>query len=80
MYVSFQKEAFLTLDADKKRIILENSKLKDEIALQSIGINNLSVRSTNDKNKFIKIEDEKRRIAANVTTSPFFLFSCECSC
>ena len=49
MYVIFQQEAFLLLDAEKKRIIVENSQLKDEVSLQSIGINNLSLRHSRDQ-------------------------------
>ncbi len=66
MHVSFQKEAFFKLDAEKKRIILENSKLKDELSLQDIGIANLTLRCAKDKDRIKKINVEASLALANV--------------
>ena len=38
--------AFSSLEEKKKKELLMNAKLKDELALQSIGITNLSARLT----------------------------------
>jgi hypothetical protein len=44
MDLSCQLGAFASLDEKKKKEMLTNAKLKDELALQSIGISNLSAR------------------------------------
>jgi hypothetical protein len=41
---SFQKEAFCALNDNQKKELLNNARLKDELALQGIGLSNLLVR------------------------------------
>lgn len=49
MDLIFQRQAFSSMDDTKKKALLANSKLKDELALQSVGISNLTVRCQRDK-------------------------------
>lgn len=61
MDLQFQRSAFLQLDEELKKEMLIHSKLNDELALQSVGIVNLTVRSNRDKlsHKEVKINMRK---------------------
>lgn len=48
MDLSFQNEAFLKLDDNRKQAMLANSKLKDELGLLSVGLSALGVRYERD--------------------------------
>ena len=65
MDLTCQLKAFSSLDEKKKKEMLTNAKLKDELALQSIGISNLGARLTRQtevmektKKKIAKMEEE----------------------
>jgi hypothetical protein len=60
MDLVFQRQAFSSMDDEKKKALLANSKLKDELALQSVGISNLSVRCQRDKQNQKYIQSEMR--------------------
>lgn len=47
--ISFQREAFNALHERQKQAMFENAKLKDEVALQGVGIANLSARLAKQK-------------------------------
>jgi hypothetical protein len=47
--ISFQKEAFNVLHEKQKQAMFENAKLKDEVALQGVGIANLGARLAKQK-------------------------------
>mmetsp|Transcript_11175 Transcript_11175/g.18305 ORF Transcript_11175/g.18305 Transcript_11175/m.18305 type:complete len:1128 (+) Transcript_11175:120-3503(+) len=44
MDISYQKEAFAALSDRHKKAMFQNAKLKDEVALQGVGLNNLGSR------------------------------------
>mgnify|MGYP003388263370 CR=1 FL=1 len=50
--------AFSSLEEKKKKELLMNAKLKDELALQSIGITNLSARLTKQTEMNEKIRSD----------------------
>eukprot|EP01031_Cornospumella_fuschlensis_P028185 gene28185-34033_t len=52
--ISFQKEAFDSLHERQKQAMFENAKLKDEVALQGVGIANLSARLARQKIQYDK--------------------------
>jgi hypothetical protein len=47
--ISFQKDAFSALHDKQKRAMFQNAKLKDEVAIQGIGISNLNTRLAKQK-------------------------------
>lgn len=47
--INFQREAFQALHERQKQAMFENAKLKDEVALQGVGIANLSARLAKQK-------------------------------
>jgi len=53
----FQKDAYKSLTDRQKTDLLMNSKLKDELALQSIGLTNLSLRLSRQKASFFDIHN-----------------------
>jgi len=61
MDLSCQFNAFSNLDAKKKKEMLTNAKLKDELAIQSIGISNLGARLSRQTEV---CEKTKRKMAA----------------
>ena len=62
----FQRQAFTAMDDHKKKAMLANSKLKDELALQSVGISNLSVRCARDKQSYKSIKQDMKLIGEKV--------------
>jgi uncharacterized coiled-coil protein SlyX len=44
MDISYQKDAFAALSDRHKKAMFQNAKLKDEVALQGVGLNNLGSR------------------------------------
>lgn len=44
MDISYQKDAFAALSERHKKAMFQNAKLKDEVALQGVGLNNLGSR------------------------------------
>ena len=66
MDLAFQQHAFTAMEDHKKRAMLANSKLKDELALQSVGISNLSVRCGRDKQSSKAVNSEMKRIGDKV--------------
>ena len=44
MDISYQKDAFSALSERHKKAMFQNAKLKDEVALQGVGLNNLGSR------------------------------------
>ena len=44
MDISYQKDAFSALSEHHKKAMFQNAKLKDEVALQGVGLNNLGSR------------------------------------
>lgn len=44
MDISYQKDAFAALSEHHKKAMFQNAKLKDEVALQGVGLNNLGSR------------------------------------
>ena len=71
MDLVFQRQAFSSMDDTKKKALLANSKLKDELALQSVGISNLTVRCGRDKQNQKLIREEMKKMEQKV--SSFFL-------
>ena len=47
--INFQKQAFSALQEREKQAMFENAKLKDEVAMQGIGISNLNARLARQK-------------------------------
>jgi hypothetical protein len=47
--INFQKQAFGSLQEREKQAMFENAKLKDEVAIQGIGIGNLNARLARQK-------------------------------
>ena len=70
MYAMFQNQAFNEMDVAKKKAILANSKLKDELALQSVGISNLTVRCNRDKYYVRETRQEMQKIFVKVSLLP----------
>jgi hypothetical protein len=68
MDLAFQQHAFTAMEDEKKKAMLANSKLKDEIALQSVGISNLTVRCGRDKQNCKAVNSEKKRVEEKVRT------------
>mmetsp|Transcript_17121 Transcript_17121/g.28604 ORF Transcript_17121/g.28604 Transcript_17121/m.28604 type:complete len:602 (-) Transcript_17121:120-1925(-) len=68
MDLHFQRQAFEAMDDEKKKAMLANSKLKDELALQSVGISNLGVRCGRDRQQFKEIKEKMKSIGAQVNT------------
>lgn len=68
MDLHFQRQAFEAMDDEKKKAMLANSKLKDELALQSVGISNLGVRCGRDRQQFKEIKKKMKSIGAQVNT------------
>eukprot|EP00602_Paraphysomonas_sp_CaronLab_P001618 CAMPEP_0185031938 /NCGR_PEP_ID=MMETSP1103-20130426/19685_1 /TAXON_ID=36769 /ORGANISM="Paraphysomonas bandaiensis, Strain Caron Lab Isolate" /LENGTH=521 /DNA_ID=CAMNT_0027567639 /DNA_START=31 /DNA_END=1593 /DNA_ORIENTATION=- len=66
MDLVFQRQAFTAMDDHKKKAMLANSKLKDELALQSVGISNLSVRCARDKQSYKSIKQDMKLIGEKV--------------
>jgi hypothetical protein len=66
MDLHFQRQAFAAMDDPKKKAMLANSKLKDELALQSVGISNLGVRCGRDKHHFKEIKHKMKAIGQQV--------------
>jgi hypothetical protein len=66
MDLVFQKQAFSAMDDTKKKALLANSKLKDELALQSVGISNLTVRCQRDKQNQKFIQSEMKSLSQKV--------------
>ena len=58
MDLTCQLKAFTSLDEKKKNEMLTNSKLKDELALQSIGISNLGARLARQTEQNAKINSD----------------------
>lgn len=52
MDVSYQQNAFGSLTEKQKKSMFENAKLKDEVALQGVGIANLSARLIRQKQSY----------------------------
>jgi hypothetical protein len=67
MDLVFQRQAFTAMDDQKKKALLANSKLKDELALQSVGISNLTVRCGRDKQSQKTIKQDMRRVGMKVS-------------
>lgn len=72
MDLVFQRQAFSSMDDNKKKALLANSKLKDELALQSVGISNLTVRCGRDKQNQKVILNEMKKVEQKVLN--FFIF------
>lgn len=66
MDLHFQRQAFTAMDDEKKKAMLANSKLKDELALQSVGISNLGVRCGRDRQHFKDIKGKMKSIGQQV--------------
>jgi hypothetical protein len=66
MDLLFQKQAFTELNESHKRAMLINSKLQDELALQTVGIANLTVRCGRDKTSYKEVKAEMKRIEEKV--------------
>lgn len=56
--IFYQKEAFEGLPAEKKKAMFENAKLKDEVALQGIGMANLGSRLTKQNYNYETCQEE----------------------
>ena len=56
MELSFQEKAFCVLQDKQKQAMLENAKLKDEVALQGVGIANLTARLIKQQLAYDKCE------------------------
>ena len=73
MDLSFQNEAFLKLDDNRKQAMLANSKLKDELGLLSVGLSALGVRYERDTRMVIDarvhLDDLERKVHIPVTIS-----------
>lgn len=68
MDLHFQRQAFEAMEDEKKLAMLANSKLKDELALQSVGISNLGVRCGRDKQHFRDIKNKMKSLGQQVNT------------
>lgn len=66
MDLHFQLQAFTAMDDEKKKAMLANSKLKDELALQSVGISNLGVRCGRDKQHYKDIKNKMKSTGQQV--------------
>lgn len=56
--IFYQKEAFESLPVEKKKAMFENAKLKDEVALQGIGMANLGSRLTKQNYNYETCQEE----------------------
>ena len=56
--IFYQKEAFESLPVEKKKAMFENAKLKDEVALQGIGMANLGSRLTKQNYNYESCQEE----------------------
>lgn len=52
MDISYQKDAFAALSERHKKAMFQNAKLKDEVALQGVGLNNLGSRLAKQNQQF----------------------------
>jgi hypothetical protein len=68
MDLHFQRQAFAAMDDEKKKAMLANSKLKDELALQSVGISNLGVRCGRDRQHYKDIKSKMKTIGQQVNS------------
>lgn len=57
---AYQSQAFLSLGEREKKEIFENTKLKDEVSLQGVGLANLSLRLGRQKASIAQCAAEKR--------------------
>ena len=53
----YQRKAFYALDHRRKKYLLANAKLKDEVELQQVGISNLTVRLGREKTAYLKSKE-----------------------
>ncbi|KAJ1422452.1 hypothetical protein B484DRAFT_399075 [Ochromonadaceae sp. CCMP2298] len=58
MDISYQKEAFAALSEVHKKSMFQNAKLKDEVALQGVGLNNLGTRLAKQNQKYTLTRSE----------------------
>ena len=57
---TYQNQAFVSLNDHQKKEIFENTKLKDEVSLQGIGLANLSLRLGRQKVSIVQCAAEKK--------------------
>ncbi|RYG93637.1 hypothetical protein EON65_58620, partial [archaeon] len=72
--ISFQKEAFDSLHERQKQAMFENAKLKDEVALQGVGIANLSARLARQKIQHDKCMKQLNYLNAKVRGACLYVF------
>lgn len=66
MDLSYQKEAFAALLESQKKAMFENAKLKDEVALQGVGIANLGARLTKQRIEYDACLEELKALYRKV--------------
>ena len=74
MDLSCQLNAFSSLDEKKKKEMLTNAKLKDELALQSIGISNLGARLVRQTEQLEKIRGDMTTMERKVCIVKIYLY------
>ncbi len=72
--ISFQKDAFSALHDKQKRAMFQNAKLKDEVAIQGIGISNLNTRLAKQKVLYDNAKAELAKLHKKVS-----IFMMQCS-
>ena len=75
--ISFQKEAFDSLHERQKQAMFENAKLKDEVALQGVGIANLSARLARQKIQYDKCMKQLNYLNAKVGKTHTLCYACK---
>lgn len=73
MELSFQEEAFSALQDKQKKAMLENAKLKDEVALQGVGIANLTARLIKQQLAYDKCKKVLTKYEKKVENYYYFL-------
>ena len=66
MDISYQKEAFSALSDAHKKAMFQNAKLKDEVALQGVGLNNLGSRLGKQVKAYEVCKDELQQLNTKV--------------
>jgi hypothetical protein len=68
MDLEYQQKAFMALSDQKKKVLLANSKMKDEIVLQTAGMSNLGVRLKMQEHGFRNIRREMTSLNTKVSS------------
>jgi hypothetical protein len=66
MDISYQKDAFAALSDRHKKAMFQNAKLKDEVALQGVGLNNLGSRLAKQTQQFDMCSSELKSLNKRV--------------